>query len=237
MKNSFEWISISDMFAGIMMVFLLLAVTFMFVSQNQSTELVRKNKELKELNERFSGIMRAYNDLQLEINRDLRDEFERDFRKWNASIDSNNTIRFSELDLIFELGSSTIKPEFRAILNDFFPRYMNILAKYKNDIEEIIIEGHASNLWRGASDMNASFLNNAMLSSQRALSVLRFCFNNAKNDEKKWLMGILHANGMSFSHQLESEELSRRVEFRLITKAYKNIQEILKLNLNGENNV
>ena len=204
MKNNFEWISISDMFAGIMMVFLLLAIAFMFVSQKQSAELLRKNKELAELNEQMSGILRAYSDLQLKINGDLVREFGGDFSKWEASIDDNNTIRFNNIEAIFESGSAEIRGDFKAILREFFPRYMSIINKYRDDIEEIIIEGHASNTWRGASSVNDSFVFNAALSQNRA-----------------------HSNGMSVSRQLESEVKSRRVEFRVITKAYNNIKQII----------
>ena len=228
MKNNFEWISISDMFAGIMMVFLLLAIAFMFVSQKQSAELLRKNKELAELNEQMSGILRAYSDLQLKINDDLNTEFGGELGKWNASIDENNTIRFNNIEAIFESGSAEIRGDFKAILREFFPRYMGIINKYRDDIEEIIIEGHASNTWRGASSVNDSFIFNAGLSQNRALNVMRYCFLNAtKGDEQRWLMGVLHSNGMSFSRQLDSEAKSRRVEFRVITKAYNNIKHII----------
>lgn len=228
MKNNFEWISISDMFAGIMMVFLLLAIAFMFVSQKQSAELLRKNKELAELNEQMSGILRAYSDLQLKINGDLVREFGGDFSKWEASIDDNNTIRFNNIEAIFESGSAEIRGDFKAILREFFPRYMSIINKYRDDIEEIIIEGHASNTWRGASSVNDSFVFNAALSQNRALNVMRYCFLEAtKKDERRWLMSVLHSNGMSFSRQLESEAKSRRVEFRVITKAYNNIKQII----------
>lgn len=230
MKSSFEWISISDMFAGIMMVFLLLAITFMFITQNQSKVLIKKNQELSVLNEHMSGILKAYSNLQLNINNDLVREFSGDFSKWNASIDDTNTIRFNELDSIFEIGKSDIKDDFKVILDDFFPRYMKIINKYRDDIEEIIIEGHASNIWRGANNINDSFLYNATLSQNRALNVMRYCFlNNTKNDEKEWLMKVLHSNGMSFSRPLESEEKSRRVEFRVTTKAYNSIKEIIDL--------
>lgn len=228
MKNSFEWISIADMFAGIMMVFLLLAITFMFVSQNKSKEIIKKNEQLASLHEQISGILETYAKLQLDINNDLVREFSGDFSKWNATIDDTNTIRFNELDAIFDVGKSEIKPDFKIILDDFFPRYMKIMNKYKDDIEAIIIEGHASNLWRGTTSIDDSFLYNASLSQSRALSVLRYCFlNNTSKEERKWLMGVFHSNGMSFSKPLQSEKLSRRVEFRVVTKAYSNIKEII----------
>lgn len=228
MKDSFEWISISDMFAGIMMIFLLLAITFMFVLQNKSKELIEKNEELASLNEQMKGILDTYSKLQLAINSDLVKEFSNDFSKWNAQIDDTNTIRFNELDAIFEVGKADIREDFKKILDDFFPRYMKVINKYQDDIEEVLIEGHASNTWRATNSVDDSFLYNSTLSQMRALNVLKYCFlKNTSKEQKEWLMKVLHSNGMSFSKPLQSEELSRRVEFKVITKTYNNIKEII----------
>ncbi len=227
MKNSFEWIGISDMFAVIMMVFLIVAISFIFSSQYKSRELMEKNKKLTIRNEQIIGILDVYKKLQVDINNDLISEFSGDFSKWNATIDDTNTIRFNEMDAIFELGRADLRDDFKVILDDFFPRYMKIVNKYKDDIEEIIIEGHASNIWRGTSSIDDSFLYNASLSQSRALNVLRYCFLNAPKSDRKWLMNVLHSNGMSFSHPLQSEELSRRVEFKVVTKAYNSIKEVI----------
>ncbi|RAX52485.1 hypothetical protein CCY99_07340 [Helicobacter sp. 16-1353] len=216
------------MFAGIMMIFLLVAITFIFVSQNKTKELIESNKKLVELNRDMSEILEAYAKLQLDINNDLVREFSGDFGAWNASIDDTNTIRFNELDAIFELGKSELTPNFKAILDDFFPRYMKIMNKYRDDIEAIIIEGHASNIWRGTSSKDDSFLYNASLSQNRALNVLRYCFaNGASATEREWLMGVFQSNGLSFSKPLQSEEMSRRVEFRVVTKVYNNIKKVI----------
>ena len=58
------------------------------------------------------------------------------------SIDS--IVRFEEPIIFFNRGSATLKEEFKVILNDFFPRYLKILTsdKYRDDVEEIRIEGH-----------------------------------------------------------------------------------------------
>ena len=106
------------------------------------------------------------------------------------------------------------------ILDDFFPRYVRILSlpKYQANIEEIRIEGHTSSGWQSATTLEDRYLGNAELSQARAFEVLKYCFNQKSIDSQKtWLMEVLRANK------------SRRVEFRVITKADKNLQAIVDL--------
>jgi hypothetical protein len=44
-----------------------------------------------------------------------------------------------------------------------------------------------------------------------------------------WLEGVLRANGLSYSRQLETFEQSRRVEFRVIVNTEDKIKQILRL--------
>ena len=56
------------------------------------------------------------------------------------------------------------------------------------------------------------------------------CFNQKSIDSQKpWLIEVLRANGLSFAKPLENDDKSRRVEFRVITKADKNLQAIVDL--------
>lgn len=225
-----EWISISDMMAGVMMIFLLIAISYMVV-------IGSTNKQLLELNKKMSDIAKTHKDLQIELNKDLISEFSKDLDSWNAEIDEDNTFRFREPDILFDQGQKIVKSRFKEILDDFFPRYIKILTqeKYKNDIEEIRIEGHTSKEWKNANSLNERYIGNAELSQARALEVLKHCFSHTDiKDDKEWLVSVLRANGLSFAKPLETEELSRRVEFKTITK---NNQKILKiLNINQELN-
>ena len=84
--------------------------------------------------------------------------------------------------------------------------------------------------------MEDRYLGNAELSQARALEVLKYCFNNTQiKEDKQWLIGVLRANGLSFAKPLESVELSRRVEFRAITKSNQKILEILDVNKEKQN--
>ena len=233
-----EWISISDMMAGVMMIFLLIAVVYMVVISKAEKRLATQNAELLELNKQMSDIAKTYKNLQAELYGDLVAEFSGDLEKWNAEIDEDNTVRFREPEILFDQGKKEVKLRFKQILDDFFPRYVNILTqpKYKGDIEEIRIEGHTSTEWQNAKSLEDRYLGNAELSQARALEVLKYCFNNTQiKADKQWLIGVLRANGLSFAKPLESVELSRRVEFRAITKSNQKILEILDVNKEKQN--
>ncbi|MCI5968731.1 OmpA family protein [Helicobacter sp.] len=232
-----EWISISDMMAGVMMIFLLIAVSYMVIISQAEKQLALQNVELKELNKQMSDIAKTHEDLQAALHKDLIAEFSKNLESWNAEIDADNTLRFKEPEILFDQGQKEVKMRFKEILDDFFPRYIRILAqdKYINDIDEIRIEGHTSTEWQNAKTLESRYLGNAELSQARALEVLKYCFSNTKIDgNKEWLIKVLRANGLSFAKPLETPELSRRVEFKVITKSNQKIMDILDVNKDRE---
>lgn len=231
MKHN-QWISISDMMAGIMMIFLLIMVSFMLITQDAQKDLKIQNQKLKALNEAMSAIAKNYENLQQELYEALMKEFKKDLKKWDAQIDVDNTIRFNEPEVLFDTGAKQVKKRFKDILDDFFPRYVRILSlpKFKDNIEEIRIEGHTSQSWYSAQTLEDRYLGNAELSQARALEVLKYCFNlNSINKHKEWLIGVFRANGLSFAKHLGNEVKSRRVEFRVITKANDDLLKILEI--------
>jgi outer membrane protein OmpA-like peptidoglycan-associated protein len=134
MQANREWISISDMMAGLMMVFLFVAVLFM-------SEVQKEQKAIKEIAE-------GYQNIQQQLYEDLKKEFKKDLEIWDAEILKDNTIRFKSPEILFDTNSSKIKELFKNVLDDFFPRYLEILTnnKYKKQIKEIRIEGHTSSV-------------------------------------------------------------------------------------------
>ena len=116
-----------------------------------------------------------------------------------------------------------LKPEGKAVLKKFLPKYINVLLRdcFKEYIAEIIIEGH--------TDTNGSYLYNLKLSQDRALSVATFCLKD-KNylfspSQTSELRKILTANGRSFSDPILNKNgkgidmsASRRVEFKFRLK-------------------
>lgn len=115
-----EWISISDMMAGIMMIFLLVAVSYMVVISSTEKRLALQNAELLELNRQMSDIAKTHQNLQVKLYNDLIAEFSNNLEEWNAEIDTDNTVRFREPDILFDQGQKVVKIRFKEILDDFF---------------------------------------------------------------------------------------------------------------------
>jgi outer membrane protein OmpA-like peptidoglycan-associated protein len=219
MQANREWISISDMMAGLMMVFLFIAVLFM-------SEVQKEQKAIKKIAE-------SYQNIQQQLYKDLNQEFKKDLKTWDAEILQDNTIRFQSPEVLFDTNSSELKAIFIVVLDDFFPRYLDILTnnKYKKQIKEIRVEGHTSSVWKDAT-REQSYINNMFLSQNRAKSVLAYSYNITSATNKVFLENVFRANGMSFSKLIkengeENIQASQRVEFRVITKAEEKIYEII----------
>lgn len=225
--NSAEehWISISDMMSGLMMVFIFISVIYMIQ--------IFKDKA------KIEKIAITYDKMQTQLYEELENEFREDLKKWNAEIErSTLSIRFKEPDILFEQGSILVKPLFKDILRDFIPRYLRILSseKYKQDIEEIRVEGHTSSEWRYDVSADMAYINNMELSQGRTRSVLEYILNIedvSSYKDLEWLKSHLTANGLSSSKLVlrddgsENRQESRRVEFRVRTNAEKRIVEII----------
>ncbi len=216
------WMSISDMMSGLMIVFLFISVSYMI-------NVVKERDTIKE-------IAVTYNRLQNDLFDDLYKEFKEDLPQWNAIVDRRTlSVRFESPDVLFEKGSSDLKKEFEDILTDFFPRFISILTndKYKNDIEEIRIEGHTSSEWEKNVSQDLAYFYNMRLSQNRTRSVLEYVIELSKvKSDKKWLKHYLTANGLSsskliFINGTEDKEKSRRVEFRIKTNSEKRIVKII----------
>ena len=255
MQKQNEWMSISDMMSGLMLIFLFVAVSFMLkidedkkVLEKQKS-LIEKSvniykqekKQLEKQKNKIEQIALAYQKAKIDLNLDLHKEFDKDLKKWDAQITKNNSIIFNSPEVLFEIGKSNIKERFKLILDDFFPRYIKILTKkkYINEIEEIRIEGHTSNRWFSAKDESEIYLNNMKLSQERANSVLRYVYliNTPFIINKRgFLEQKLRANGMAYA-KLKYKDVnktiidyihSRRVEFSVRLKTEEKIYNILK---------
>lgn len=216
-----HWVSVSDLMAGLMMVFLLVAIIFMVNAE------IERNK--------IRDVAVLYDRLRTQLYQDLVTEFEPDLPTWGAEINPDLSIRFGRPELIFDKGENQLKQEFERILGDFFPRYLRIITseKYRNDIAEVRIEGHTSSGWINQTADDAYILNMG-LSQARTRSTLEFLLALPQvKAQKEWLKRHMTANGLSSSKPVlfasgeEDNERSRRVEFRLRTDAESRIATIL----------
>ena len=229
MKTNSEWMSISDMMSGLMLVFLFISISFMIQVQSDK--------------DKMKDIAQSYKDTKVNLNEDLHSEFLEDMKKWDASITKDNTIVFHSPEVLFEVNKSAISEDFKAILDDFFPRYLKILIskKYKDNIKDMKVEGHTSNDWISSISKEKIYLKNMQLSQKRAYMVLSYCYsldNDLVKQNRLWLEKYFRANGMAFAKlkykdinsTIVDQKSSRRVEFSVQMKTEDKIYEVLKIN-------
>ena len=93
-----HWISISDMMAGLMVIFLFIAISYMLHVQADK--------------ERIEKIAVTYEELQADLYEDLENEFKKDLDDWNAVLNKQNlSIRFKEPEVLFAQGKSGSSPK------------------------------------------------------------------------------------------------------------------------------
>lgn len=207
-----SWISVSDLMAGLMMVFLFLSVIYA--------------KDANQRAKNVTEIVTEWQDSELAIYMLLQNEFERDLQKWNAEIEKETlTIRFLSPEVLFKAGVADLEQRFKAILIDFMPRYIALLHNnFKDEIKEIRIEGHTSSEWTDNVNETEAFIKNMGLSQERTRTVLNFSMHIA--DLKAlypWMRKTVSANGLSsarlvMKNNIEDKKRSRRVDFTIRTK-------------------
>src|SRR5215470_5118248 len=220
-----HWIPLSDLMTGLMVIFLLIAVSYMMQVEADAA--------------RIKNVAIAYSEIKDALYEDLNREFQNDLSRWNAQLLKNDlTIRFLEPEVLFATGSSELKPQFQAILQDFFPRYVRILTspKYRDSISEVRIEGHTSSDWYGVGNPDDAYFRNMELSQARTRSTLAYVLTlPADHDQVAWLRKYVTANGLSSSRLItdargvEDVARSRRVEFRVRTDAETRLAKILEV--------
>ncbi len=218
-STSFD-MSIGDIMASLLLIFILLLVSTLFK--------IQKDYELK------SNIAQDYRRTQMDIINDLSLEFSKDLEEWGAEIDPKTmSIRFKNQDQLFSPNRADLRPAFMKTLNDFFPRYINVLyPKYADILEEIRIEGHT------AQDKSFSYLDHMELSQARTNAVLQYILGTSLTNMdplvNDWVCLKISASGLAYSKLIVIDgkvnpELSRRVEFRLRTNSEEKIEEFLEL--------
>ena len=197
-----HWVSISDVMAGLMVIFLFIAISYMLHVRLQADQIIVHKNEVEKL-------LNAYKNLQDALYEELHAEFEgsptqqAQFRDvWNGRLDKETlSIRFQKP---FTQGDATVPNDFQNVLRRFFPRYITILTKpeYREGIDEIRIEGHTSSEWFTQVTGDESYINNMELSQNRARHVLSYVLQMKHPrvvQNREWLKKKLTANGLSSS--------------------------------------
>ncbi len=157
-------------------------------------------------------------------------------------IDPDNTVRFKSPEVLFSAGSTEISEEFKKILDEFFPVYMDIVYNTHGDsVQEIRIEGHTSSEWWVNTSVGDAYFNNMELSQDRTREVLNYVINlDSSVTYVDWLRKHVTANGLSSSKLvideetgLEDKEKSRRVEFKIVDNSEEIITQIIEEGLSS----
>lgn len=212
------WLSVSDLMTGLMVIFLFVAISYISkVQENQS-------------------VLVEYVETKTKLHDKLVNEFAGDTLKWKMAIGKDLTMKFKEPTVLFAVGAYQLTPHFQDILDKFLPRYFNILLNdsLSNKIREIRIEGHTDDT-PIPSYHSDPYIANTILSQQRALSVLQYirnmpAYKQYSKEQQQILEYWLTSNGLSYGKALDSDgnytyiskkpidkDLSRRVEFRIVT--------------------
>ena len=217
-----QWLSVSDLMSGLMIVFLFIAITYM--------------RTVKQENTKMREVAVAYQENQVSIYDALMKEFKNDLSKWNAKIDQETlSFEFNSPDVLFDNGETSIKNNFKAILEDFFPRYINQIRPFRSSINEIRLEGHTSSSWGTTVSETDAYVNKMALSQGRTRSVLQYIYQlpNISHDQN-WIKTNIAAVGFSSARPVinnslqEDSNASRRVTFRIITNSEIQIKKILE---------
>lgn len=232
-KTDNNWVSLSDIMTGLMIVFLFISISYMI-------EVQKRQAERDEIFEEFKATKE-------ELYNELDSVFKADFQKWEVKLDKDLSIKFTNPEVLFSSGQKTIRPYFAEILDTFLPKYFNVLLqdKYREKISEIRIEGHTDNVPAPQFDVDP-YIGNVILSQLRSTEVLKYFRNmsyykSLSHKDETILQFWLTANGLSYGRTLDqnkdftiltgnpaNNEFSRRVEFRIITTSDKLVEKVLK---------
>lgn len=213
-ENSEEsWISTSDLMAGLMIIFLFIALAY----------------------------IKSIGQEEAEQTRSICDDLKREFANvsWRERIEICEeplVVRFVDPETLFERGSATLTHEFKGMLDEFMPPYMRVIKKHRAKIEKVRIEGHTDEAWSNETDRIVKFYHNMFLSQSRTYSVLHYALqiDDVREDED-WVIKNMESAGRSSSNPILDEagridpERSRRVDFRINL----NVQEQLLQKLGG----
>ena len=221
-------LSVGDLMAALLLVFvLLLAATLL---------------QLQEEYDNKAYVAEEYVETKRSLVEALREEFGGDLERWNAELDEEQLlIRFNS-----EGGTTVGGPRFywaragdyllnddhRAILSDFFPRYVAVINRdsFRQNIQEVRIEGHTDVSWY---DTDNAYIGNMALSQNRTRSVLAYAIETLPASAQTWVQKRVTANGLSSSKlllpSLPNDPRNRRVEFRIITNAEQELAKLLDL--------
>ena len=232
--------SVSDLMSGLMLVFLCIAVLFMFESQAFLKQVEEAKDQIERDKAQYENLAKEYRETRSKLQDALNEEFV-DAEKLGAEIVPGELrIRFLDREAGYADMQDTVPLRFRTKLAEFTPRLVRLLYQedYRDHVVELRIEGHTSSHWATGLHERLAYLENMRLSQRRAFYVLDYLLSlpEIANDEDRdlWLRDKLRATGLSSSRTLprggeEDPVQSRRVEFRIVTDTDRRMEALLRL--------
>lgn len=237
-QENIFWVTISDLFIGMFMIFATLFFAFCANTGQGSVDIVQATEAaVQQMVEKAK---------QQDINAVEKAELEEmtpEERPVKNTIDVeidpfSGMAKISDLEL-FKLNSAELTPKGKEFLRKFLPIYLDevLSSELKQYVSYIIIQGHTdSHLFRGSHTPQEQYMLNMNLSMNRAYNVAVYAFDLSKNKPYyKDLTHIIRVEGASFSKPIlyqgkEDYNRSRRVELRLVLKEQKFdiLQQLLK---------
>ncbi|MGM9746022.1 MAG: flagellar motor protein MotB [Paludibacteraceae bacterium] len=225
------WMSVSDLMTGLMIIFLFIAIAYMRQVQENQT------------------VLTDYVETRSKLHDKLQSEFKDRPDDWQLVIGKDLSMKFNNPEVLFATGSAELTPKFKQILDEFLPKYIDILINDSlcSRIKEIRIEGHTDDV-KFAGRNSDPFIDNARLSQQRSLAVLMYlrgmpALQKYTPEQQKRLEYWFTANGLSYGKALDSDgeytfisgkpidkNLSRRVEFRIVTNGDEILENFVNKN-------
>lgn len=195
-------------------------------------------KEQHELLDKLEAIMSEQQQklddiigVRADLVEDLSSEFNNSDLK--VSVDETTGAITFDASILFDYNKSVLKPSGKEFLADFLPRYADVLLsqKYKDNISEILIEGH--------TDTEGNYMSNLELSQKRALAVAEYCLSdNSKilsDKQLEEMRSLISATGRSYSNPIYDENgkidmaASRRVEFLFRLTDEEMVREMIEI--------
>lgn len=210
-----QWIYISDIMAGLMIIFLFVSI---------------------QLLEELSNKVSIFNIKEVDICEALKAEFDDELGKGIKICDNGVNIKIdatANKDIVFKSGVCELTHQQKIFFDKFFPKLKNVLATHFDSISEVRIEGHTDTdgftgpiSCRGAeklaskSKIISDYIENTRLSQARSRHVLNHLL---KTDKQFWFRLKLTAHGLSSSEPIRinnvvNKNLSRRVEITILLK-------------------
>ncbi|MGN1152775.1 MAG: flagellar motor protein MotB [Candidatus Gastranaerophilaceae bacterium] len=224
-EENIFWVTMSDLFLGMFMVFATLF--FAFVTNSGQGSQQAAQEATQEMVQEVAEEMQKQNISVRLINENKPAEPGEAHEKVNVEMDpETGLVRISDLEL-FDLNSATLTPKGRAFLDKFIPVYFDCI--YKKDLAKYIstvtIQGHTdSTNFKGNYTVEQQYMKNMNLSMNRAYNVANFVFYKCSNKPYQHdLTHTIKVEGVSSARPIivdgkEDKSKSRRVELRIILK-------------------